>query len=140
MRPAGVRRLGERLASVRNGHGDWQAAFSWLLGWVGEQQNRSMTDRMAYLGSPLTRRLGQLPEANKICERMKQEANLREDTRSLLDGYRLRHGVQVCLILDKEPGESHWCPFYTWFWKEVDVLLSAFQLAEHNQLVVFVVH
>ena len=62
---------------------DWQAAFSWLLRETGDDEAWSMTKGLAYGGYSLTRRLGRLPEAHEICERMAQEANRRADTKNL---------------------------------------------------------
>jgi hypothetical protein len=73
---------------------DWQTAFSWLLGKTGEDQTWSTANDLAYRGYRLTQRLGRLPEAHEICERMVQEANRREDTRIL----QVWHGNQAVIL------------------------------------------
>jgi tetratricopeptide (TPR) repeat protein len=65
---------------------DWQAAFSWSLGQDGDRETWSMANDLAYRGYSLTARLGRLPEAHEICERMAQEAN-RRNTRNLQTWY-----------------------------------------------------
>jgi tetratricopeptide (TPR) repeat protein len=73
---------------------DWGAALSWFLGQVGDDKAWSMANDLAYLGYSLTRRLGRLPEAQEICERMAQEAKARED------GWRLQgwYGNQALIL------------------------------------------
>jgi len=75
---------------------DWQTAFSWLLGKTGDDEAWSMTNSLAYGGYSLTKRLGRLPEAHEICERMEQEGNRRGDTGSLQAWY----GNQALILQD----------------------------------------
>jgi len=58
---------------------DWQAAFSWSLAQPEDDEAWSMANGLAYSGYRLTERLGRLPEAYEICERMARVANRRED-------------------------------------------------------------
>jgi tetratricopeptide (TPR) repeat protein len=61
---------------------DWQAAFSQLLEQTKNDEAWSMANQLAYLGYVLTNRLGRLPEAYEICERIAQDANVREDDKA----------------------------------------------------------
>jgi tetratricopeptide (TPR) repeat protein len=62
---------------------DWQVAFSWSLRQTGDDETWPMANYLAYGGYALTQRLGRLPEAHEICERMAQEAKRRGDTWNL---------------------------------------------------------
>jgi tetratricopeptide (TPR) repeat protein len=74
---------------------DWQAAFSWLLRETGDDETWSMANLLAFRGFSLTRRLGRLPEAHEICERMAQEANRRKDPSKLQAWY----GNQAIILM-----------------------------------------
>jgi tetratricopeptide (TPR) repeat protein len=66
---------------------DWQAAFSWSVSKDGDRETWSMANDLAYRGYSVTARLGRLPEAHEICERMAQEANRRNDKWNLQTWY-----------------------------------------------------
>ena len=49
---------------------NWRVAFAWLLGQPKSDEIWSFTNDLANIGYRLTHRLGRLPEALEICERM----------------------------------------------------------------------
>ena len=73
---------------------DWRAAFSWLLGQPEDEKAWSMVNKVACGGYALTQRLGRLPEAHEIGERMAQEADRRKD----LDRLQLWYGNQALIL------------------------------------------
>jgi tetratricopeptide (TPR) repeat protein len=76
----GVPRLGEQLALVRNRYGRLAGSVLMVVGEAGGDGTWEVVGNFAYSGFSLTRRLGRLPEALEICERMVQETNRTEDT------------------------------------------------------------
>jgi len=74
---------------------DWHAAFAWLSGRSDDGAWSTVGD-LASTGFLLTYRLGRLPEAYEICERMAREASRRED-RQLLQAL---YGNQALILQD----------------------------------------
>ena len=66
---------------------DWQIAFQWSLAQDGDEGSWSTADDLAYTGFRLIQRLGRLPEAYEICERMATEASRRADAARLQTWY-----------------------------------------------------
>jgi tetratricopeptide (TPR) repeat protein len=58
---------------------DWRVAFAWSLAQRGDENAWSSAQGLGYRGYALARRLGRLPEAYEICERMIGESTLRDD-------------------------------------------------------------
>jgi tetratricopeptide (TPR) repeat protein len=58
---------------------DWHTAFAWLL-MESSTKAWELANRLAYTGYSLTFRVGRLPEAYEICERMSREAESRSDS------------------------------------------------------------
>jgi tetratricopeptide (TPR) repeat protein len=75
---------------------DWQMAFSWSLSQLRDDKAWSLSNSLGYLGYELIRRLGRLPEAYEICERMAQEAN-RRGTKPALRAW---YGNQALILQD----------------------------------------
>jgi tetratricopeptide (TPR) repeat protein len=66
---------------------DWQTAFSYLLRSAEDEETWTRIKELAYTGYRLTTRLGRLPEAHEICDRMTHEGNRRRDKNVLLTWY-----------------------------------------------------
>jgi len=66
---------------------DWRAAFAWTLGQPGDDGAWWLARKLAYGGFRLTERLGRLPEAYEIGERMIRESDVRGDRFALQAWY-----------------------------------------------------
>jgi tetratricopeptide (TPR) repeat protein len=75
---------------------DWQVALAWLLSQSTDDNAWSIVNALAYAGFALTYRLGRLPEAHEICERMAREASARQEKGALYAWY----GNQALILQD----------------------------------------
>ena len=65
---------------------DWQTAFAWLLG-QSDENAWSTATAMALNGYQLTLRLGRLPEAHDVFDRIAKRAHARKDAHTLQASY-----------------------------------------------------